>query len=584
MVAAVLSAGGCRTSACSEAYVLLNGRCFDPTAACDIECGDHEICDITVSPNECRCATGYTGNPCEWAGSVVGDPSFQRVEGGGFWLEEGGRLSPQALGSDEGDQGEAVFRPAAICSAGKVTQVIDMPTYDAAEPLVAEVVYKALFAPGVAIGFGDAWTRLPATGDAYATEAFCLGDAAYWRPDPNEVPAPLGGPVTLRISVSEPQDNCDLIGDLAEIRIDRFVIRPPRAEEEDPCPAPARPPGQTGVINGEADADDGGWAFDCLQAGAPVTCAPGLAATAGFEAGAGRAESSGAKLSRQAGVEDQARATTHVSVPLPSSSISPALAFWWKGTNQRLFPVEIGTFAGFDENGEPDRARVFDTLVGDGGEESNVYCLPPWTHGAVVDLSFALPEDGFTEAVELTVDDVRVVSDPRCSQSDGLHEPGFESAPNSWIGASLRSLDQRVEMKSQPQRARNGSGFLELSYGPDLGTDGARGELSMETYVLVPSTDDTGAPAVALHTNMQVEPSARVEWLLGAADRCRGDLPRGEWERTEICLPPEWSGRWYRLKVKVEPSAEPGAGDDRSWVRLDDIELLTSARCPIDCP
>jgi hypothetical protein len=276
--------------------------------------------------------------------------------------------------------------------------------------------------------------------------------------------------------------------------------------------------------------------------------------------------------------------TIQVSVPLPTEALSPALAFWWNGSNERLFPVEIGTFGGFDSAGRPDRARVMDTLVGAGGERNHVYCLPPWTHGAVVDLSFALPDDGRSEAVELAVDNVRIVSDDRCSDFDGLLDPGFESAPNRWIGASLGSSDQRVNMKPEPAVAHSGNGVLELSYGWESSQTSPSALLAMETYVLVPSVDEIGGPAVALYTDTEVQASARVEWLLGRTERCRGDLPHGAWARSEICLPAEWSGRWYRLKVQVKPPNEAGTGEERFRVLVDDLELLTSPDCPRACP
>jgi hypothetical protein len=138
-------------------------------------------------------------------------------------------------------------------------------------------------------------------------------------------------------------------------------------------------------------------------------------------------------------------------------------------------------------------------------------------------------------------------------------------------------------MKPEPALARNGNGVLELSYRSGSHQAGQGAVLSMETYVLVPSADDTGGPAVALHANTPVEPLATVEWLLGREERCKGDLRGGGWKRTEICLPPEWSGRWYRLQVKVEPSDEPGVSEESFRILLDDLELLTSASCPSAC-
>ena len=568
----LLVAGGCQAAVCSDALFVANGRCVDPKAACGVECGEHELCDITVVPNTCHCAVGYEGDPCTWSGSVVSDPSFQDSEA---WIDEGGQVIEAALGSSGGDAGEGVLHPSAVCSGGRLTQIIEMPPYDAAEPLVAEVVYQASLVHGLAIGFGDAWTRLPPTGEDYRTEIFCLGEAAYWRPDPGDpitLPAPLGGPVTLRVSASERATNCNLNPSMATIRVDRLLIRPPRSEDDEYCPVPARPPNGSGTIDGDA-----GWRFECTDGGTPAPCSPGLAATGSFDVDS-------AKLSRDEGADDPARMTIQVSVPLPTDTVRPALAFSWDGSNERMFPVEIGTFGGFDSEGQPDRARALETLVGAGGGRDYTYCLPPWTHGAVVDLSFALPDDGRSDAVALIVDEVRVVSDDRCDDVNGMLDRGFESAPNRWIGTALSSSDQRASMKPEAASARTGNGVLELSYGWASSSASQSARLSMETYVLVPETDGTGGPAVALHTDSLVQSSATVEWLLGRDELCRGSLPDGEWSRTEICLPADWSGRWVRLKVRVRPPDEPGTGEERFRVLVDDLELLTSADCPDACP
>jgi len=584
MVATLALAGsGCLPAACDDSFVELDGRCFDPKAECEVKCGAHEVCDITTSPNACHCAAGFSGDPCVWTG-VVADPSFQRdpdLGGDRTWIEIGALVNPDSTdnASETGDGGEAEFRPAALCNASTLEQGIEMPAFEAAGPLVAELVYRADSVRGLAIGFDDTWTRLPPTGSVYVPKTFCLGEAAYGHPDLATLPKPLGAPVMLRLSASERLESvCRSPSELGTIRIDYFNIRP-LEQGEDPCPAPANPPATSGTLNGQAEAGRGGWRFECFPEGCSA---------AGFEADVPHDRDSVARISRAADATERVRMTTQVSVPLPENEVPPALAFWWAGSVDRLFPVEIGTFGGFDENGEPDRGRALATLVGREGGRNSVYCLPPWTHGAVIDLSFALPDDGLSDEVSLAVDNVQIVSASACSPVPELL--GFESKGTSWAGSTLRSIDQLVSIVSEPGLGPDSDSVLELSYALEPSPVAQDADLSMEAQVMVPAAGAGGGPAVAFSAFAQDASKAHVEWLLGASCTtattpcgCRGQvsLASGAWERNLVCLPADWSGRWYPLQITVEPSGSASVPGERSRVLIDDIEPVTSADC--DC-
>ena len=71
-----------------------------------------------------------------------------------------------------------------------------------------------------------------------------------------------------------------------------------------------------------------------------------------------------------------------------------------------------------------------------------------------------------------------------------------------------------------------------------------------------------------------------VGWALGLSETPSGPVEtETTWEVNEVCLPPQWANRWYRLAVKVESPQSP-EGFER--VLLDDFSLGTSASCRLD--
>ncbi|MFZ1862660.1 MAG: hypothetical protein WAU39_00440 [Polyangiales bacterium] len=548
-----LVGAGCESAVCEEGFIQIGGRCIDPNAPgdCGGPCGTHEFCDATTIPNVCKCLPGYSGNPCTWSG-VIEDPGFQVELGPSSpWQPTRGTpnvlpLAPEERGSGEAvlDLGEAAFDSSVICSAGTLTQQLEMPSYDLAEPLVVEVTYLAQGVHGVAVGFDRAWKRLAPTGTTYRKGTFCAGEAAYGK-------AWNGSPVTLALSVSERLPDC--LGDEpgGDIRIDRITMIPATTAE---CPAPGE------VVNGTARVSEGGWQFTIEGD-----------AAGGLESGVGREGTSGARLSREAGATGRAAMTARLSVPLPSSLASPALVFWWRGSAERLFQATIGTFAGIDDSG-----RDVETLVGTNAGQNNIYCLPPWTHGSVLDLSFSLAEDEPTDAEELVVDDVGIVSDPDCGNDSDLLDPGFESAPNRWLGSSLGSVNENVVMRQDGALARSGTGTLDLTYW----NSGAK--LTAERHVLVAEAENGRGPAVRFYSRSPTAPSIPVQWIVGRNELVGDVGTSGDWMLNEACLPPEWAGRWFRFRVRVGPNEGIGVPITQERVFLDDFSLTTSSACPVN--
>lgn len=560
IVALAFVAGACQSAECADGLNLQDGRCADPDGTCGT-CGTHEFCDTSVFPNACRCAPGYEGDPCTFTGLIV-DPGFGGLEdpntGDPYWRDEGDKgatVLPFAQGDrdlGEGALDNSVIN-SVICNAGSLKQAVEMPGYDIAEPFVVEVNYTAEGVHGLAVGFNRSWKRLAATDSSWRNETFCLGEGGY-----GEAPT---SQVDVRLSASERLADCLVgLGGAGRIRVDTFEIRPAGATE---CPEPGM------VVNGTAELGGKEWLF--------LTDGDVEALEAGLDADAGSLGTGGARLFRDAGVVGSATMSTRLSVPLAGSTSFPALVFWWRGTTRQLFEVELGTLINLD-----DRGRQVDTLVGtidtqvdDNAGVNHIYCLPPWTHGSVLDLSFSLPEGVSAEPVELVVDDVAITSDNACGNDEDLLDPGFESAPNRWPGASLGSADEALFMQRDSALARGGNGLLELTYWT------SNAESDMETYVLIPQSDGDRGPAVTFHSRSSTPPSTDVQWVLGRSEVTLGDVQTEEnWHANEACLPPQWAGRWFRFQVRVGPPPVSGGPIEQERIYLDDFSLGTSADCP----
>lgn len=533
---ALASLGGCEVADCAEPLVASEGRCDPPEGTCGL-CDEHEFCDTTTNPDSCVCVAGYQGDPCVFSG-VIEDPGFGMQVGEGPWVNEASK-GATVLNLDPGDEdpGVAFFGGSVVCNAGSLLQQVRMPPVGLADPLVAEVNYVAQGVHGLAVGFDRSWRRLRATGSDWRQARFCLGEGAYGE-------GLGGGPVELRLSASEKLATCNGNAPDASVRIDRFDIQPANEGE---CPEPGA------VVNGTAEPEHGGWRFFAEPA-----------AEAAFSEDEGRDGTPGVKLAREAGSTDRAAATIAISVPRQGVGPS-ALVFWWRGSSGSLFPVNLGTRAGFGDSG-----RRVDTLVGTGSGLNFIYCLPPWTYGSVLDLSFSLPAAGPDEPT-LIVDDVRIVQDDDCGSTAELLDPSFESAPNRWPGAAVDSTLSSVLLDRSDTLARTGSGFLEFGY------ESPGAVSSVEAYVLVPTPGTDEGPALRFFSRSPETTNADARWALGLAETETGPVEAEEgWRQNEICLPAQWANRWFRVEVEVEASASL-TGYER--LLLDDFSLVNSSDC-----
>ena len=549
--------GACASGGlCGEGYREVDGRC---EFYCEEPCGAHQDCFETDSGGECQCVAGYAGDPCEWTGGLE-DPEFVRPEA---WIKRNGAIvEPLAAGLDQGE-GIASFESTVVCNAGAVSQVVEMPPYDLADPFVVDMTFRNQQVTGVVVGYNRAFRLLATSSRNWHPERFCLGEAAY------------GGQVKFQVAAYEQSTACfqNPIGTFAVDRLEIAVARP------NECPAPGT------VLNGDANLDEGGWVFheEFLQPGGPPE--------AGFAAGVGEGDSSAIRLYKPQDSQNVSGAHTQLSVPLPETMPSPGLRFWWRGSPGSGIQVEMGTFPGLRNEDRP-----LDSLFGDGTPQEAVYCFPPWTHGNVVDLSFELLGPAEQEVI---IDSVEIfsVSDQGCGDSTELFDPSFDSFPSRWPGAA-HGRTSSVEIIGDPVRVRTpDSGSLAMTYVDN------QARVDFHTWVWIPPSEGDQFPALSFFSDVPADPGASVFWSFsggtGPGPDCIPDGPNscppiqlsrslpmgGGWQpNLPVCLPDEWSERWFRFRVAVRPSDAPlEVFEEPKSVLLDDFEVVLDPGCaPIE--
>jgi len=521
--------------AATLAIALLLAGCANggSNAACVPVCdGEHEIC----GDQKCVCAPGYEGDPCEW-GTVPKNPEFMDD---GAWI-------PSASGVTVlPEEGLVWFDEIGVCNGGLLSQIVEMPAREIADPFVVEMVHRSESVFAVDVYANRALRMLPSRSSSFTPQRFCLGEAAY------------GGPIEFRIGAGERDSLCDT-EPRGLLEVDSFRILEAEPGE---CPEPGF------ALNGEANPEDGGWLFDL----ADIDPRNGVA-TAALEPGVGRGETAGARLYQDGG-GNLASMGTKVSVPLPRAGLgSPALRFWWKGDG-------LNAFAGLGSPEGNTPENPLDQLVGDGEARTNVYCLPPWTHGSVVQVWFV--GLGGTSAGDLVIDDVEVVYDELCGESADVLDPTFDSAPYRWPGAlsGAAGVEQPVLIVVDPQsESPSGGGGLLLQYANNNAV------ILFHTWVWVPPSDGQLGPTLAFHAKLPADPGIQIAGVVSRNSvlRPEDNLESGAgWQRNDYCLPASWSGRWMRFRVEVRnrgPRPPAQSFDPPKAVWLDDFELTTSAGC-----
>ncbi|MEM7135819.1 MAG: calcium-binding EGF-like domain-containing protein [Myxococcota bacterium] len=526
-----------------------DGEDSSDAPSCSLNCGLHEICENTA----CVCAPGYTGNPCEW-GTVPGDPEFMRDD---VWSDEspGVTIRPSRSGLNSG---VVEFTETAVCNGGVVAQTVQMPTIESAQPLVLEMTYRGKLLYGVDVYTGRSLRTLQGGTVDWFAGRWCLGAGAYGSPANK-----AGSDVEFRVAAAERDNSCESDpGDLG-LEIDRFQIVPAQPGE---CPEPGT------ALNGGAEPTQGGWSFDLVGVDRDL-------GGAALEPGVGRGESGGARLFLREGGTGVPIMGTTVSVPMASEAGGPELTFAWKSSEGFFFQSQFGPLAG---------TAVFNPIAprdGDGEWHTETYCLPPWTHGSVVELWFNPLSVG--NLGELVVDDVAVSVSARCGSSTELLDPVFDSGPGSWAGVIARApgLEDPIRIiDPADDGSPSGGGALSMRYAS------SDSRLTLHHWVWVPPSEGDEGPEVAFWAK-QPTANARESLLPVYGIVSRSLLvveldqlqPTVGWERVGFCLPPELSNRWARFRVEIfggpaDPSG-PRTFDPPKELLLDDFEVTTSPGC-----
>lgn len=344
-------------------------------STCPVECGRHESCDETLGVPSCACVAGYarTGGVCNW----VGDGATGGIRDGDLddptqWdahqVEVNGNASFTSSGTGD------------TCTVGVLSQTIEMPSREDAEPLVLDIETLTSCTdtnpdrcPALLVELGDTVRRVGVSGGpspGMGRASICLGAAGY------------GGSVALRVRPSvmsipdaRPYD-CETT-DWPTLRSLR--IRPARS--------------------GECEPVSGTW--NDLTSPARWTLA--------------RATIASGSLALSA----NGHATTTIEFPSRSELPSPALRFT-KSASYVVVQLD-GMFWGIFRGDQPN-ANSRQTL-----------CLPDFARGAFHDVTFYALGEGNISSLDIE-------TEARCG--DGAFDRGFERdlSTGSWSANSLNMV------------------------------------------------------------------------------------------------------------------------------------------------
>jgi hypothetical protein len=508
-------------------------ECIDST-----ECGLHEECVMVGVDAFCECVVGYEGEPCVFVGTLL-SPAFD--DAAPWQVTGGASVNVGAPGID--DPGAGQFGSAAMCALGKIFQDIEMPRYEDAEPLVAEIKY-ALTGEDMfgqlqppSIGFNDQWHTFPVefgVGGGVETRRICLSDAAY------------GG--TVRVSLSprdKPPFGCpDSTADT--ISVDYLRIQPADPGE---CSEP-------GVVSNGDMQNDENWTLS-TDADDDVAFVDGIGL-----------DGSRALRVRQVTRCGSATASGRFLVPGAERLPNPAIEFDWQ--------VSANTPVNLSLNGEP-----FLSLPASGGAQTQRICLPNSTHGLGATLLVRTNGgNGLCSEVinnEIILDNLKVVSEPSCNAVGTLLDGGFEYAP---LVPGLQSTSQAqdggrtfVETVSNPVVANTGSGALDLS------TEVRCASATFTRQLIPPRGDLTGGPAVRVFANVPGNPVSTSSMTVAGTSFTFPE--NAQWTEYVECISPEYSERPAPFSLRINGGsglcATFGAAEHAFF---DDIEVIRAPQCP----
>jgi hypothetical protein len=107
--------------------------------------------------------------------------------------------------------------------------------------------------------------------------------------------------------------------------------------------------------------------------------------------------------------------------------------------------------------------------------------------------------------------------------------------------------------------------------------------MDFETWVFVPESDGDAGPALFYWSKIPQDNPKPIRSVLGRAATDPRDVfaEDGDWQQQKICLFPEWSGRWFRVKWQLGDFPPIGTApiDPPVRIYIDDLQLTTDAGC-----
>lgn len=393
----------------------------------------------SVSP--CAAGSALVDGGCAFV-NPFRDPSFQGTPANAWTISPEAKLDPTGAGAfDPGFASLIETRG----DPGTIAQTIDIPAQAVIGPLALDVkatTETAALDPGDLLGVyaggrlvGEVVDAVKSK-EAHAT-TLCLGERAH------------GTGVSFMFAPR--------VSEIDRLFLDHVAIR-----KEPTCPAPGT------VVNGNFEGT-GGWMFSTPLA--QVTPDTGTNATRGGE------------LKSVPTAEEAAELTGILSVP-GASMTSPALRFRTYG-NAELRLKLAGKFV----------AR----LRSDGTRTTQTVCLPAWSRGSTMKVSFVAAGADFYPWPDTTVaiDDVQIVSVPACDDVAEVQNPGLETAGNpalGWYTTGIRGGVAARKAGTTPLPAHTGAAYLSLSIPACGGTEPLA--LASQVVSLPAATAATGGVAV----------------------------------------------------------------------------------------
>lgn len=514
----------CETNDCSGA-----GTCDDTsgTAVC--------ACEGLRAGDQCeRCTAGYelNGDTCEWVGGIVRNGAF---DDDSVW-----NVTGAATINLNGFFGQ--LPPDALCYGGHISQELEMPPREVAEPMVLR--FKAWqtgaqYSGRIAVRLGGVTHDVLVDGAKPPTwnNSICVG------------PTALGGTHTLRFQAGAFPDNCAF--DTFQVDDVEIVL-----DEEGQCAT------VEGIRNGDFE-DDSEWALNAagvnINGGSVYFYAPG-----------------------QCGVGDLSISQPFI---VPTADQMPGAAL--------RVTYQTGNGDGSSAcNGSPSCADTLYLQLRDQAStgavqvaalrsletKTDVVCLPPAWRGSNVVLRAQVGRGGCAAVYgfDSRVDSIELIDEPGCAPVNGILDGDAESETPPDVPWSFQGTPVFAKV-SDEEVAPQGESFLEL------GVDSRCQVPGVEVPFVTPDRSGDARAAIMFHYDFPDLGEATHGQVCTGLECVDLDFTDG-WEERVVCVDPLGiaGGLSNFLRFQVTVPIGDGACNDAiaaQGFRIDDIRAGTHPSC-----